>query len=190
MNIDDILNEAEAEEPDTRTVRVCVNPAVARKRAALLAKLEQAKGADAQREAGDQRLGAVEPVGTPATDAAAAELEAFDDEVLKSLITLKFTRLDGEKWSNLTAAYPMRVDVVLDRNYGYNFDAVSKAAAMLSGVMLSDDGEVLLTSEQWERLFKRLSGHDFRLIIDAVWTLNEYAPSQHIEALVKSWGAA
>jgi hypothetical protein len=189
-NLDDILDAAEAEPTETRTVKVCVNPAVAKKRAALLVKLERAKEADARQTGDDQRLGATEPVGTPQTDAAAAELEAFDEDVLKSLVTLRFTRLDGEKWSNITAAHPMRIDVALDRNYGYNFDAVSKSAAILSGVRLSDDGEEELTPEQWERLFKRLSGHDFRQIIDAVWTLNEYAPSQHIEALVKGFGAA
>ncbi|WP_442575867.1 hypothetical protein ACSBPH_01570 [Microbacterium sp. F51-2R] len=190
MNIDDILAAAESEAPDTRTVKVCVNPAVARKRAALLEALKQAKELDAKASTTEERLGAAPAPTTEHADRAQAELEAFDDEVLKSLITLKFTRLDGERWSNLTAANPMRVDVALDRNYGYNFDAVSKTAAMLTGVRLSDDGEELLTPEQWDRLFKRLSGHDFRLIIDAVWTLNEYAPSQHIEALVKGFGAA
>ena len=98
--------------------------------------------------------------------------------------------LDGQAWSILTAANPMRLDVPLDRNYGYNFDAVTEAATRRSGVVLDDDGEQPLTDEQWTRLFKVLSGHDVNVIRDAVWTLNEWEPAQHVEALVKGFGAA
>jgi hypothetical protein len=189
-DFDDLLDEAEAEPLDTRTVKVCIKPSVAKKRAALLTALEAAKEADKKTQAGEQRLGAVQTPTTVRTDAAVAELEAFDEEVLKSLVTLKFTRLDGERWANLTAANPMRIDVQLDRNYGYNFDAVSRSAAILSGVRLDDDGEQLMTADQWARLFKVLSGHDYQRIIDAIFTLNEYAPQQHIGALVKGFGAA
>ena len=188
-DFDDLLGEAEAEPTPTRTVRVCVKPSVARKRAALLKALDAARVADANATAGDQRLGAPAPAVTTAQDAAAAELDAFDDEVQKSLVTLRFTRLDGKKWAVLTSANPMRLDVPLDRGYGYNFDAVTEAATRQTGVRLSDDGEHSLTEEQWTRLFAVLSGHDMNVIRDAVWTLNEWEPSQHVEALVKGSAA-
>lgn len=185
MNFDDLLADAESVPAETRTVRVCVNPTVAKKRAALLKALDDAKKADAAASTAEERLGAPAVTDTSRTDAASAALDAFDDETLTALVTLKFTRIDGEVWARLTSAYPMRLDVALDRHYGYNYDAVTKAAALQSGVRLDDDGEHELTDEQWVRLFKLLSGHDVQAVRDAVWTLNEYEPSQHIEALVK-----
>ena len=192
MDFDMLLTSAEAEPTPTRMVRVCVNPSVAVKRAALLNAVEQAKTADEAetKNAGDNRLGAPADPVTTRTDKATTELEAFDGEVLRSLVTLRFSRLEGDKWALLTSKNPIRVDVALDRHYGYNYDAVSETAARLSGVRVDDDGEHLLTPEQWGRLFKILSGHDVQAIRDAVWTLNEYEPQQHVEALVKGFGAA
>ena len=189
MDFDELLAAAEAAPVPSRTVRVCVNPSVAVKREGLLQALEAARKADTQASQGEARLGAAPVPSTEHTDKAAADLEAFDDEVLKSLVTLKFTRLDGQKWALLTSANPMRLDVPLDRGYGYNFDAVTEAATRQTGVRLSDDGEHSLTDEQWTRLFAVLSGHDMNVIRDAVWTLNEWEPSQHVEALVKGSAA-
>ena len=190
MDFDELLAAAEAVPVPSRTVRVCVNPSVAVKREGLLQALEAARKADAQASQGEARLGAAPVPSTEHTDKAAADLEAFDDEVLKSLVTLKFTRLDGQKWALLTSANPMRVDVALDRHYGYNYDNVTGLAARASGVRVDDDGEHELTPEQWDRLLRVLSGHDVQVIRDAVWTLNEYEPSQHIEALVKGFAGA
>lgn len=190
MDFDELLSAAESAPVPSRTVRVCVQPSVAEKRAALLSALEDARKVDARASTSDQRLGAPVTEVTTATDAAAAALDAFDDEVQKSLVTLKFTRLDGQKWALLTSANPMRVDVALDRHYGYNYDTVTGLAARASGVRLDDDGEHVLTPEQWDRLMRVLSGHDVQAIRDAVWTLNEYEPSQHIEALVKGSAGA
>lgn len=190
MDFDELLTAAESAPTPSRTVRVCVNPSVAEKRAALLKALEEAKAADAKVSSDDQRLAAPTVTSTERTDAAAAALDAFDDEVQKSLVTLKFTRLDGQTWALLTSAFPMRVNVALDRHYGYDYDAVTEAATRKSGVRLDDAGEHPLSEEQWTRLFKVLSGHDVSVIRDAVWTLNEYEPSQHIEALVKGFAGA
>jgi hypothetical protein len=190
MDFDELLTAAEQAPTPSKVVRVCIDPTVAVKRAGLLAAVDEAKKADAKAEAGDQRLGAAVEKVTARTDAAVAELEAFDTEVVKSLITLKFTRLEGQIWALLTSAFPMRIDVALDRHYGYDYDAVTEAAARRSGVRVDDDGEHPLTDEQWQRLWKILSGHDVGQIRDAVWTLNEYEPEQHIDALVKDFGAA
>lgn len=190
MDFDELLSAAEAAPVPTRTVRVCVNPAVAVKRDALLKALDAARDADARASQGEVRLAAPPQVTTERTDAATADLESFDAEVLKSLVTLKFTRLDGQRWALLTSANPMRIDVALDRSYGYNYDAVTEAATRISGVRVDDEGEHELTAEQWGRLQRVLSGHDVQVIRDAVWTLNEYEPAQHVEALVKGFGAA
>jgi hypothetical protein len=187
-NFDDLLTAAESAPVPSRTVRVCIDPTVAEKRAVLLRNLEQARLDDS--DVDDDRLGAEAEPTTERTDAAVKALEDFDSEVQKSLITLKFNRLPGERWALLTSAYPMRIDVALDRHYGYNYDAVTEKATRLSGVRVDADEEHPIVDEQWDRLLKILSGHDVEQIRDAVWTLNEYEPSQHIEALVKGFGAA
>lgn len=190
MDFDQILDAAEAAPVPSRTVRVCVNPAIAEERARLLAELESAKNAEAVAAASDPRLGVDGPVDTSRSDAAEKAFREHESQVQKSLVTLKFKRIDGEKWTSITRAHPMRVDVDLDRHYGYNLDAASKHAARVSGVRVDGDDEVPLTDTQWDRLFGCLAGHDFGQIVDTIWTLNEWAPAQHIEALVKSSGAA
>lgn len=189
MDLDELLTKAEESPAPSRTVRVCVNPEVAKQRAVLLAALDDARVQDSREEDADARLGAAPPADTRAKDAV-AELEKFDEEAARALVEIRFTRLPGTDWAKLTSTFPMRIDVALDRTYGYNFDAVSEAAARSSGKLLTDDGETEITGDQWDRLFTVLAGHDVEQIRDAVWTLNEYEPQQHVAALVKSYGAA
>lgn len=189
-NLSALLDEAEKAPKPSRTVKVCVIPSVAVERANLLDALTVAEREDARDESSDARLGA-EPVPvTVRQDAAREALKAFDAKAQKALVTLKFTRMDGRDWALLTSANPMRTDVALDRQFGYNYDAVSEAAIRATGVILADKGETPVSSDDWDRLFRLLSGHDVEAIRDAVWVLNEWEPSQHIEALVKDSGAA
>lgn len=191
MDFDAVLDAAEQEPAETLQVQVCLRPSVAKKRSELLKRLEDAREEDARDSQADPgRLSAPSEPVTVRQDAVIAELDAIEDEVEQSLVTLRFTRVDGDKWAALTLANPIRINVTLDRHYGYNVDAVSVAAARLSGVRVDEDGDHELTVEQWDRLYKLLSGHDQTQIRDAVWTLNEYAPTQLTEALVKSYGAA
>lgn len=193
MDFDAVLDEAEKVPDETLSVKVCVNRAIARKRAELLTELEEARKAEAERAAADARLGgAIGDVDTSASDAALKAFKKHEPQVQKALVELKFTRMDADKWTHLTRVYPIRVDVALDRHYGYNFDAVSKHAARLSGVRVDGGTETPLTEEQWDRLLSKkiLSGPDLARIVDAIWTLNEYNPNKDIEALVKGSGAA
>jgi hypothetical protein len=121
-----------------------------------------------------------------------AELEATG-----SVETLRFTRLPGKDWSVLTSLHPVRPDVMIDRHYGYNFDAVCEAAARFRdksgrayGARLEDGIPVELTNHEWSELFDVLSGSDIGKIRDAIWALNEYEPEQRRQALVKGSGAA
>lgn len=188
MDFDELLTEAENAPVPSRIVRVCVNPTIAQTRAQLLEDLDAARKAEAAAAKADARLS--QPVDTSRSQAALEAFEEHESQVQKALVTLKFGRLPGAEWALLTTAYPMRMDVALDRHYGYNYDAVSEKAAQKSGVRVDGDAETPLTAEQWERLFKVLSGHDVQQIRDTVWTLNEYEPAQHLEALVKDSGAA
>ncbi|GAA5198517.1 hypothetical protein [Microbacterium jejuense] len=192
MDFDAALDEAEQIPDDSMSLKVCINRAIARKRAELLDALDAARKAEAKQAAEDPRLGATGPVDTTASEAALAAFEAHEPEVQNALIELKFTRLDPNEWTLLTQLYPMRPEVQLDRHYGYNFDEVSKQAARRSGVRLDGDSEVSLTEAQWTRMFgkKVLSAPDLARVVDVIWTLNEYKPAQDIAALVKGSGVA
>lgn len=114
------------------------------------------------------------------------------------LVTLKFRELPGVDWVNLTREYPVRPGVVIDRRYGYDLDAVCKAAAETSGVLVQGGEEVTLQVDpvvpgsrkprvnEWADLFEVLSGPDTARVVDAIWALNEYNPAQRTEALKKA----
>ena len=189
-DLDALLDAAEQEPKPSMTVNVCVIPSIAVERAKLLAALDRAVEDDALDEETDGRLGAVAKKVTDRADVVRAELAKFDKKSKKALITLKFTPMDGYEWAQLTSAHPRRIEVPLDLQYGYDYDAVSKAAAIATGVMVTDAGEVPISEEQWGRLFKKFSGRDVEEIRDAVWLLNEYQPALQVEALVKGFGAA
>jgi len=91
-------------------------------------------------------------------------------------IPLRFYRLDGEKWAEITSMAPMRLGSVIDRRYGYNFQAASRLAAPESGRVIEDDVEVTYDDAKWDQLFKKLAGHSVKLIHSAIWQLNEYDP--------------
>lgn len=121
--------------------------------------------------------------------------------VAGELVNLKFTALPGEKWAGITARAPMRVDAVIDRNYGYNMHAVVKAAAAAVetekqgdeevvtfryGVRVDDGEEQTLTDSQWDTLWSVLSGNEFSAVVDAIWGLNEWNPSQRVAEAKKA----
>lgn len=117
-------------------------------------------------------------------------LDALAEAAKDSIVTLRFKRLSGRVWADLTSRNPVRVDVPIDKHYGYNYDAVCEAAASLNGVRVDGDEEVALTTEEWSELFDVLSGAEIGLVRDAVWELNEWEPSQRLQSLVKGFGAA
>lgn len=189
-DFDALLDDAEAEETPTLTVSVCIKASVAKKRAGLMKALEVARKDDAAEMEADKRLGAPGAVVDTRTKAAQAELDAYEDEARSALVTIRFTRMEGGKWTRLVSANPMRLGIAIDERYGYDYDTVSELAARETGRRIDDDGEHEITPEQWDRLMPRLSGHDVGLIRNAVWVLNEWEPAQHIDALVKGSGAA
>lgn len=190
MEFDDLLAQAEALPPATKTVHVCLNPQIAEQRAVLLQDLEIAQREDRLAQTQEQRLATVPEAVTERTDAAEAALAAFDEKVRESLVELRFTPLDGQIWAVLTAMYPMRVDVPIDRQYGYNVDLVTESAARRTGVRVDDDGEHPISSDQWDRMYRLMVGRDVNAIREAIFELNEYDAEKHIEALVKGYGAA
>jgi len=192
------LAAARAQRP-SKDVQVVLDGEITAERDKLLERLE------AVREAGsspDARLG-------KKTEQAelVERIESLTEAARDSIVTLRFTRLPGSEWAELSSHYPVRTDangkpsVPLDLQYGYNFDAVCEEAARRSGVRIEDDVVVEMVVEtptkkkpnplnEWDELFDAISGSDMARIRDAIYSLNEYEPALRVQALVKGFGAA
>lgn len=59
-------------------------------------------------------------------------------------------------------------------------------AAPLSGARVDGDTVTELTAEQWLKLFKAISGHDFEKMSNAVWGLNEIHPMRRLAQAKKA----
>lgn len=126
-----------------------------------------------------------------------AELDALLRAEVESLVELRFYKLDGDAWADLTAQCPLRLTSPIDRQYGYNIHAVVKLAAPLSGFAIEDGEEVPLTVEEksednlepvdeWAELFRVISGGEMSRIVDTVYRVNEYDPAERVNRLKKA----
>jgi hypothetical protein len=196
QDFDARLASAKAKPRPHRDVTIILDQDAAAEREQLIEALGNAEKLDK----GDTRLGA-------ANDTHAAPirtaLEALSATLRDSMATLRFVRLPGEKWSELTTQHIARKGVEMDLYYGYNIDAVIRAAAAYQHPETqeqfafrverdADGAEVLapIAAAQWPVLFDRLTGSEVSEIRDAIFGLNDYEPSSRIEALVKDFGAA
>lgn len=187
MSFSEQLAKAKAAARPSKDVQVLIDGGLSDERVAMQGDVErlQAEAASDQRLTGEN----------PKVKAAQKKLNAFLEKSHDALVTLRFTRLPGDQWAEITARCPVRVDAPIDRQYGYNMTAVCKLAAPLSGVRVDGDAEVplLVTKaaegvpavDEWADLFETISGHELGRIIDAVYELNEYAPAQRINELKK-----
>lgn len=174
----------------TRDVTVLLDDGLSSKRQALQERLERAKSASVL----DQRLTSVSPHEKTARKVQ-AELDALTGEAAGSLVVLRFTRLAGDKWADITARCPADMTIAVDRHYGFNMNLACKLAAPLSGVRVEGDEEfplaVIPASEgvpkvdEWATLFDTISGHEFGQIIEAIYALNEFDPASRVSELKK-----
>jgi hypothetical protein len=172
-SFDDLIARAKAAPRPHRDVDVNLDGSVSDR----IAELE----AERELTTVDQRLSDPRPAEI------AAKIAALQAESADALVTLRFTQLPGQDWSELTARSPMRVDVAIDRTYGYNYHEVCKAAAVKAGGRVIDDGVVEpLTETQWAGLWPVLSGHEFERICSVIWELNEWEPQQRIDSAKKA----
>lgn len=125
-----------------------------------------------------------------ASTSAEPETETVEVLIGGELVALKFAEMQGEVWAGITVRNPPRLDVPLDMAKGYNIHSATQVAAAESGVRVDGDTETKLTEKQWRGIWKALSGADFQTVIDTVWSLNEWAPSQRVEAAKKASRAA
>lgn len=155
-----------------KTVTVSLDAEVSSRLAALEARVE-----DEKRAPDDGRLAKSSPL--------AKLLKQVDEvkaEFAETLVDLKFTRMLGSDWSDLTITHPPRPDSLPDKVvFGYDFHAVTRGAALRSGVVVEDGQERELTDEQWNDLFELLSGGDHEQIANTVYSLNEGDSNRAVE---------
>jgi len=106
-------------------------------------------------------------------------------EIRGKLREFRFTEMEGPDWAELTARHPVRLESPVDRQYGYNFAGVCKDAAKFSGRLHEGDEWVKVDPKTWDKLWPALSGHDVNVLYNAIWSLNEWEPSQRVERLKK-----
>lgn len=184
------LAAAKAQPRPIKDVRVLLDTGLSQQRDELLEQLADAEVLDAE----DMRLGST-------NDEHAAPIRAALDEIAQraaSIVeTVRFTRIPGDDWADIVSRNPARVDVPLDRHYGYNYDAVCNAAAVFRGDndeaythIVDGDELVPVEKSQWFDLIATVAGSDATELRDAIWSLNEYDPAKALDLLVKSSGAA
>lgn len=191
MNFDELLTRSEQRPRTYKDVPVCLDGDIADRIAALREQLTQV----AAETAADQRLAAGE---NPQITDLQQQIDELREAAQQSLVTLRFYRIPGHAWSELSLHHPVRADVPVDRHYGYNISTLSLAAAAYVdtdtdtpyGFRLEGEEEHRLTLEQWARLFAVLSGSEVTDVQNAVWSLNEAEPANRLDALVKDSGAA
>jgi hypothetical protein len=100
-----------------------------------------------------------------------------------TLYELVFERADGDVWAECVSRHPARLDSLIDKRYGYNFNAVVLEIAPKTGRLA--DGEEI-PDEAWADLVPALSGAEIARVTDAIWALNEWNPAQEIEKAKKA----
>jgi hypothetical protein len=216
-SISDLLGRAKAAPPEHRDVSVVLERAVAEQLDALnrrIGELEQqhddaAAGFDAERADLDRDIRMADP--RPAELAGRekdtldglrtqiTELEQERDALLDGVVlTLRFTKLPGQAWSEITSRNPARIDVSIDRIYGYNYHETAKQAAPYvddegrhygQRVTAADDGSEVLEDiepEHWADLFTLLAGGEFERIATLLFEMNDWGPRQRAAAAKKS----
>jgi len=106
-----------------------------------------------------------------------ADLEARNAD---ALVTLRFTKLPGDKYADLTGHHNPRLDSPLDLNAHYNVDEVVKAAAKLSGAEVDGETVTPLMPQQIDELWPMLSGAEVASIRDVILMLNDYGPRMQV----------
>lgn len=102
---------------------------------------------------------------------------------------LRFTQMDGLAWADFAAQCPPNMKSPTDTGFGYNMRAMTLLAAPASGVLRDNGEDVPLTDEQWTKFFRAASGRDHRAIGNALFSLNEWLPSQAVVEAKKASAA-
>lgn len=119
--------------------------------------------------------------------AAKAQISDADEVVVPveiggELTDIGFRPVPGRAWADLTATHPPREDSVLDRNVGFNSDAV---AGDYPVDKITVDGEPV-DEETWREITEVLTGPGVKLVAAALWGINHNEPLKRAAELGKA----
>ena len=136
----------------------------------------------------DQRLS--QKVVTPEIDARVGEIDnelaAIEARQREALITLRFYKVPGDEWAELTANHPRRRNAIVDAKYGYDMHAVCRASAIKYGRTMDGETEEVRTEIEWAELWPLLGGAEHAQVCDTIYYLNEWEPADRVERLKNS----
>ena len=188
--LSDKITAAKAAPRKTLDVTVSLSKDLSERREALLAELEAAK------KSNDDRLGA-----PTAASVVLEKINAIMGEEVDTLVTMRFTILPGDEWRKLTQKCPPDPESILDRHYGYSMAEAAKLAAQYVGadgtayghVVDGDDLTVPVVhrvtktnhdpTNEWQDMFSLMSGPEFTAIVDTIYSLNVYGPTERLTAV-------
>lgn len=175
MSFQDRLAAAKAAPKASMVVEVVMNSAVDTRLAELEEQLKQAEIDFSM----DQRYSAVNPA-----VAIQEQIDALADGA--PLERIRVYQMDSDAWGELVSLHPPRSSVAADVRFGYNTYEIAKPAAKQCAVVIDEDDEITLTSDEWDDLFKvtpRLPSQ----IANALFSLNVWEPAEAVERAKKAF---
>lgn len=105
------------------------------------------------------------------------ELEAFLESIRDEFAVIRVVEVAAHEWQAIKAANPLPDDRTLwsglDRQYGLNAYAVTKAALELSALEVDGDETEQPTPEVWQNVFANIGYGDLSALVIAQIDLNE-----------------
>jgi hypothetical protein len=100
--------------------------------------------------------------------------------------TLRFTRMNPVEYTEETLRHPPRLEIGVDREFGYNLTSLSLAIAPRCAVRIeSGDVETPLSESEWGDLFAAADAGAIQAIQNTVFQLNEFASARAADAARK-----
>lgn len=113
-------------------------------------------------------------------------------ELNGNLHTFRFLQLSGPEWAAESDLHPARPGVLIDTKVtGYNLRSLCMTVAKKTGRRIMGDPAdgnaalVELSPDEWDDLYRSISGNAKIRIDDAIWSLNEGRPQARVDALKK-----
>jgi hypothetical protein len=177
MSKSKISSAREGYKPRTATVTVCLDSEIADQRDDLMRALAEANKTKAK---ANDRL-----TQKTAATKLREEIAELEDREREHMHTLRFTKLDGLAWADLTAIYAPRENSAFDQQLGYNHHAAAIHAAKVNGVELVDGETRSIDDDDWSTILEVASGWDVENIVTAVLELNVFHASRAVGRLKK-----
>ena len=171
-----ISSAREAHTVPTMTVTVCLSTKVNEERDVLMTRIREA---EAKKGAGD-RLSM-----KTAVQKLREELAAVEDREREHMHVLRFTKMKGLDFANLTAQFPAREKSTLDQQLGYNHHAACLAAAKETGLEVVDGADAPIDDDDWATIYDIGSGWDIENIVQANLNLNATGSARLVGRLKK-----